>query len=55
MTLIEKIRDIAARHTLERKIYAEMSALSDAELQDLNLSRANLAELSRSHARSTHL
>lgn len=50
MALLEKFRDFAARHAAERRLYAEMSQLSDAELQDLNISRANIAEISRAHA-----
>ncbi|MEM1351626.1 MAG: hypothetical protein AAGF27_04745 [Pseudomonadota bacterium] len=55
MTIISKIREIAARHALERQLNAEMSALSDSELMDLNLSRAKLAELSHAQAWSKHI
>lgn len=50
MTFIEKIRAFTARHALERKIKAEMSTITDAELDDLNLSRAKIAAMSHAQA-----
>ena len=50
MTLIGKIREISARRALQRKLFAEMNHLSDAELMDLDLSRAKLLDMSRRQA-----
>ncbi len=50
MIMIGKIREFAARQALQRKIYNEMSHMSDAELNDLNLSRAKLKDISRRQA-----
>jgi len=55
MSFFDKIRDYATRHALQRRTYAELSGLSDRELQDLDLSRANLADLAREHAWSKSL
>ncbi len=53
MTLVEKIRDIAARRALQHKIHAELSAMSDEEMRDLDLSPAKIAEMSRAQAMAT--
>ncbi|WP_227270622.1 hypothetical protein [Roseobacter weihaiensis] len=50
MSLFDNIREFLARRALERKTYAELSAITDDELLDLNLSHAKLAELSRRQA-----
>ncbi|MGA9436045.1 MAG: hypothetical protein WBV62_17595 [Roseobacter sp.] len=50
MTLIEKLRTIAARRALQRKIYAEMSSITDEEMRDLDLSPAKIAQMSREQA-----
>lgn len=50
VTLFGKILEYAARRALERKIHAEMATMTDAELNDLNLSRAKLIEMSRRQA-----
>lgn len=52
MTVITKLRDFAARRALAHQLHAEMSGMSDAELDDLNLSRAKLVELSYAQARA---
>ncbi len=50
MSLFEKIREISARRALHRKLHAEMAALSESELNELNLSYAKVVELSRQQA-----
>ncbi len=50
MTLFGKIREYTARRAMERKIYAEMNSISDAELMDLNLSRTKIMDMSRKQA-----
>ena len=50
MTLFEKLRDYAARRATARALYTEMNRMSDAELMDLNLSRAKLIHMSRKQA-----
>ena len=50
MTLIEKIRDVAARRSLQRKIHAEMSSITDEEMRDLDLSPAKIAQMSHNQA-----
>ena len=50
MTVIEKIRTIAARRTLQRKFYAEMSSITDEEMRDLDLSLAKIEQMSRDQA-----
>jgi hypothetical protein len=50
MTFVSKIREIAARRALHNKIHAEMAAITDDELKDLDLSYARIAELSRAQA-----
>lgn len=52
MSMFGKIRQYAARRALEREIYTELSQISDAELNDLDLSRAKIAEMSRQYARA---
>ncbi len=46
MGLIEKIRAYSARRAVQRRIYAEMASMSDAELQDLDLSFAKIEHIS---------
>lgn len=53
MTLFDKARGFAARWARQRRVYAEMALLSDAELRDLNLSLAKIEDLSRIAARAT--
>lgn len=50
MNIIEKIREVATRRALHRKIQSEMAAISDAELRDLDLSYARITEMSRQQA-----
>ncbi len=50
MAFLNRIREASARLALQRKIHAEMAALTDAELQDLDLSYSRIAELSRAQA-----
>ncbi|MFK7867830.1 MAG: DUF1127 domain-containing protein [Roseobacter sp.] len=52
MSVFKTIRQYAARRALEREIYSELSQISDAELNDLNLSRAKISEMSRQFARA---
>lgn len=52
MGLIDKIRAYSARWTLQRHIYAEMASMSDAELQDLDLSLTKIEDISWRQARA---
>ena len=52
MGLYAKIRAYSARRAMHRRIYAEMAAMSDAEMQDLNLSLAKIDDISWREARS---
>ena len=47
MSIVTKIRDYAHRRAQERVAYAELAQLSDAELDDLGLSRAQLSDIAR--------
>ena len=50
MSMIIKLREFAARRALEYKLQAELANLSDAELNDLDLSYAKISEMSRTQA-----
>lgn len=50
MTLFGKIREYSARRAMQRKLFAEMNQITDAELMDLDLSRTKLMSMSRRQA-----
>lgn len=50
MALLKLFTDFSARKALHRKLQAEMSSMSDAELDDLNLSYAQVTEMARRQA-----
>ncbi len=47
MAFYKKLVEISARKARYRKLKAEISLMSDAELNDLNLSYAQISELAR--------
>lgn len=47
MSLVTKLRDYAARRAQQAKYYQELAQMSDAELDDLGLSHAQIVEMSR--------
>ncbi|MFK7762707.1 MAG: hypothetical protein AB8B62_05560 [Roseobacter sp.] len=50
MSLIKKFVEYSARKAKHRQLHAEMSSMSDDELNDLNLSYAKVSELARRQA-----
>lgn len=50
MSIVNKLRNYAARRALEQKLRAEMATLSDAELNDLNLSYAKALDVAHAQA-----
>ena len=50
MTILTHIRHAIAHRAEQRRLRAELAALTDAELNDLNLSYAKVMEMSRVQA-----
>ena len=51
MAFLRQIPSRMAQRARERALMSEMSAMTDAELRDFNLSRVRLAEMARLDAR----